>query len=218
MTRLDAPLLAPPPDRGPAVTAAGQEGSRCEAGAVPATVSASMAVVRHLPWSVVRFSGRDQPWSVGAEHPPRRQVRHEEDEMIDALPTTEIVITAERAPEEAADTPASVTVIDGQQHRAARRAAATLFVAADPFGRRGHFRSRRLADRGPHPGRGEQPHPAVHRRHPRQRSSNRKPAQVRSPELRRRVAGGNRPRPAIGALGLGGRWRRHRDRRRGRRQ
>jgi vitamin B12 transporter len=32
--------------------------------------------------------------------------------MIDALPTTEIVITAERAPEEAADTPASVTVID----------------------------------------------------------------------------------------------------------
>jgi vitamin B12 transporter len=33
--------------------------------------------------------------------------------MIDALPTTEIVITAERAPEEAADTPASVTVIDG---------------------------------------------------------------------------------------------------------
>ena len=32
--------------------------------------------------------------------------------MIDAVPSTEIVITAERAPEEAADTPASVTVID----------------------------------------------------------------------------------------------------------
>ena len=34
--------------------------------------------------------------------------------MLDALPTTEIVITAERAPEEAADTPASVTTIDAQ--------------------------------------------------------------------------------------------------------
>ena len=32
--------------------------------------------------------------------------------MIDAIPITEIVITAERAPEEAADTPASVAVID----------------------------------------------------------------------------------------------------------
>ena len=34
--------------------------------------------------------------------------------MLDALPTTEIVITAERAPEDAADTPASVTIIDAQ--------------------------------------------------------------------------------------------------------
>ena len=34
--------------------------------------------------------------------------------MIDALPTTEIVITAERAPELAAETPASVTIIDAQ--------------------------------------------------------------------------------------------------------
>ena len=32
--------------------------------------------------------------------------------MIDAVPSTEIVITAERAPEEAADTPASVAIID----------------------------------------------------------------------------------------------------------
>jgi vitamin B12 transporter len=37
-----------------------------------------------------------------------------EDQVIDAVPTTEIVVTAERAPEEAADTPASVTVIDSQ--------------------------------------------------------------------------------------------------------
>ena len=35
--------------------------------------------------------------------------------MIDALPNTEIVITAERAPEEAAETSASVTIIDGAQ-------------------------------------------------------------------------------------------------------
>jgi vitamin B12 transporter len=35
--------------------------------------------------------------------------------MIDALPTTEIVITAERSPEEAGDTPASVTVIDSRR-------------------------------------------------------------------------------------------------------
>ncbi len=34
--------------------------------------------------------------------------------MIDAVPNTEIVITAERAPEKAADTPASVIVIDGE--------------------------------------------------------------------------------------------------------
>ncbi len=34
--------------------------------------------------------------------------------MIDAIPPTEIVITAERAPEQAADTPASVTVIDSR--------------------------------------------------------------------------------------------------------
>ena len=34
--------------------------------------------------------------------------------MIDAVPSTEIVITAERAPEEAGDTPASVTVIDAR--------------------------------------------------------------------------------------------------------
>ncbi len=37
-----------------------------------------------------------------------------EDQVIDAVPSTEIVITAERAPEEAADTPASVTVIDAR--------------------------------------------------------------------------------------------------------
>ena len=34
--------------------------------------------------------------------------------MIDAVPSTEIVITAERAPEEASDTPASVTIIDSR--------------------------------------------------------------------------------------------------------
>jgi vitamin B12 transporter len=34
--------------------------------------------------------------------------------LIDAVPSTEIVITVERAPEEAADTPASVVVIDSQ--------------------------------------------------------------------------------------------------------
>ena len=42
-------------------------------------------------------------------------VRHEEDELIDALPITEIVITAERAPEEVAETPASVVVIDEER-------------------------------------------------------------------------------------------------------
>jgi vitamin B12 transporter len=34
--------------------------------------------------------------------------------LIDALPTTEIIVTAERAPEQAQDTPASVTVIDSK--------------------------------------------------------------------------------------------------------
>ena len=34
--------------------------------------------------------------------------------MIDALPTTEIVITAERAPKEAAETPASVSIMDSE--------------------------------------------------------------------------------------------------------
>ena len=35
--------------------------------------------------------------------------------MIDALPTTEITVTAERAPEQAEDTPASLTIIDEQR-------------------------------------------------------------------------------------------------------
>jgi vitamin B12 transporter len=38
-----------------------------------------------------------------------------EDELIDALPSTEIVVTAERAPEQAADTPASATIIDSKR-------------------------------------------------------------------------------------------------------
>ena len=37
-----------------------------------------------------------------------------EDQVIDAVPSTEIVITAERVPEDAANTPASVMVIDGR--------------------------------------------------------------------------------------------------------
>jgi vitamin B12 transporter len=39
----------------------------------------------------------------------------EEDEMIDAVPNTEITVTAERAPEQAEDTPATVTIIDEQR-------------------------------------------------------------------------------------------------------
>ena len=34
--------------------------------------------------------------------------------MLDALPNTEIIVTAERAPEQAQDTAASVSVIDGE--------------------------------------------------------------------------------------------------------
>src|SRR5690242_2418935 len=35
--------------------------------------------------------------------------------MIDAVPSTEITVTAERAPEQAEDTPASVTIVDEQR-------------------------------------------------------------------------------------------------------
>jgi vitamin B12 transporter len=40
---------------------------------------------------------------------------HEEDDVIHSVPPTEIVVTAERAPELADDTPASVSIIDAQQ-------------------------------------------------------------------------------------------------------
>jgi vitamin B12 transporter len=39
----------------------------------------------------------------------------EEDELIDAVPTTEITVTAERAPEQTERSPASVTIIDQQR-------------------------------------------------------------------------------------------------------
>ena len=54
--------------------AAGEGGSRRKSGTVPATVSPRIRAeqVRYLPWSVVRFSGRDQPWDVGRPRVDRR--------------------------------------------------------------------------------------------------------------------------------------------------
>ena len=74
-----------------------------------------------MPRSVVRFSGRDQPWDVDVDRASGRASsvttvrRFQGDDMIDALPTTEITVTAERAPEHAQDTPASVSIIDEQR-------------------------------------------------------------------------------------------------------
>jgi vitamin B12 transporter len=72
--------------------------------------------VRNLPWSVVRIPGRDQPWSVG----PAPQFRGASlcdgkfvnRRIIMPLDTNQIVITASRAPEQEAQTPASVTIVD----------------------------------------------------------------------------------------------------------
>jgi vitamin B12 transporter len=75
--------------------------------------------VRNLPWFVVRFPGRDQPWRVG---PHRRSGGASlcDDRIVNrriAMPglpidTDQIVITASRAPESAARSAASVTIID----------------------------------------------------------------------------------------------------------
>ena len=95
----------------------GSKGSRCKSGAVPATVTpAVVGEVRNLPWSVVRIPGRDQPWSVG----PAPQFggaslcdgKFVNRRIIVPLDTNQIVITASRAPEQEAQTPASVTIVD----------------------------------------------------------------------------------------------------------
>ena len=164
--------------------------------------------VRHLPWSVVRFSGRDQPWSVGAAHPPRRHVRHRRMQLIDAIPTTEIVITAERAPEEAADTPASVIVIDSRSIERLGEPLVPALLRLTPSVVRHDLRPGGLADRGPHPRRREQPHPAVHRRNPRERPGDQQLPPLRAAEHRRHVADRGRSRAAVGALGLRSRRRR----------
>ena len=59
-----------------------------------------------------------------------------------------------------------------------------------------------IADRSPHPRRRGQSHPAVHRRHPRQRPGRRQRAAVRAAQCRPRLADRGRARPAIGAVGI----------------
>jgi vitamin B12 transporter len=78
--------------------------------------------VRNLPWSVVRFPGRDQPWCVGPVL-PRGGASLCDDKFVNRrmhmaatpIDTNQIVITASRAPEEESRSPASVTIIDGTQ-------------------------------------------------------------------------------------------------------
>src|SRR5207302_5646022 len=75
--------------------------------------------VRNLPWSVVRIPGRVQPWSVGPA-PQFRGASLCDGKFVNRriimpvvpIDTSQIVITASRAPEQEAQTPASVTIID----------------------------------------------------------------------------------------------------------
>ena len=132
---------------------------------------------------------------------------------VTPIDTDQIVITASRAPEEEARTPASVTIIDQRQDRAARRAAGPCPAPADALGGDHRARPDRTVHRGPHPRRREQPHPAVHRRHPRQRPGNRRLRPVRVAQRRPRLADRGRARAAVGAVGLGSDRRSHRDQR-----
>jgi vitamin B12 transporter len=75
--------------------------------------------VRNLPWSVVRIPGRVQPWSVGPAPQFRgaslcdgKFVNRRIIMPVTPIDTNQIVITASRAPEREAQTPASVTIID----------------------------------------------------------------------------------------------------------
>ena len=67
------PVLATAAGPWSAVTAAGQEGSRCETGAGARNCNpGSRPGIRHLPRSVVRPSRPDQPWSVVGLRPAAR--------------------------------------------------------------------------------------------------------------------------------------------------
>ena len=128
-------------------------------------------------------------------------------------PTHEIVITAARAPEQAAESA-------GQRHR--HRSARSIerlgeplvpaLLRLTPSAAVATLRAGRLADRSPHPRRRGQSHPAVHRRHPRQRPRSRQRAALRAAQRRPRLADRGGSRPAIGTVGLRGHRRRDRDR------
>src|SRR4051812_43656161 len=75
--------------------------------------------VRNLPWSVVRFLGRDQPRGVGTTLPKGgaslcdgKFVNRRIPMPIPIIDTDQIVITASRSPEQQVKSPASVTIID----------------------------------------------------------------------------------------------------------
>ena len=153
-SRSTSPTRVPPTDC--KSDGGGSKGSRRNSGAVPATVNADQLVgeVRNLPWSVVRFLGRDQPRGVGPAaskggDPSVTTMFVNRRITMPALPidTDQIVITASRAPEPEARTP-------GQRHhhrpaadRAARRAARPCPASADALGRGREHRAR--PDRSP---------------------------------------------------------------------
>ena len=135
--------------------------------------------------------------------------------MIDfpAIDTPAIVVTASRA-EQPAETPASITAIGAGTHRAAWRTPGSGPAAADAVGLGRHQRHRRIADAGAHSRRRGQPHPAVRRRHPRQRS--RRPATSRASSCSTPTWPPDRScaRTAVGAVGIGSNRRRRGGRRR----
>ena len=117
--------------------------------------------------------------------------------------SNQIVVTASRIPQAQAATPATVTVLDDAliEHLGEPLVPDTAAAGAIDFGQR--LRASRLADRSPDPRRRGQPHPAVHRRHPRQRSRDGRPASFRPPQCRHRLADRSRARAAVGPVGIG---------------
>ena len=99
-------------------------------------------------------------------------------------------------------------------HRAARRAAGHRPAAPVAVARRVGQRPRGFAGRRPHPRRRGQSHLAVRRGHPRQRPRRRQCAALRTAQRRPRQPDRDRPRAAIGAVGLRSDRRRGRGRRR----
>ena len=189
----------------------GSKGSRCKSGAVPATVNADGSrpgKVRNLPWSVVRFPGRDQPRERGAgcraAHPSVTTVVNRRI-LCPHYPsnTDQIVITASRAPESEAESPASVTIIDSSEIERLDEPLVADLLRLTPSAAVTDIRSGGVADGGSDPRRRSESYPAVRRRDQDQRPRFGRYSALRTAERRPRLSDRDRAWAAIGPVGIG---------------